>query len=103
MYRFHRSAVPAQGKAAEATQMAVQLGALAARLVPEANVQTMTTSFGEIGVHWFFDAPDLATVERWMAKVESDPGYRELVAKSQAQGLLMGGSLRTALYGVPRS
>lgn len=102
MYRFQRSAVPAQGKVAEATEWAVQIGALADKLAPDAKVKTLATAFGDTGIHWFFDAPDLATLERWMTRVESDPGYREMVAKSQAQGLLLAGTLRTVLYGIPR-
>ena len=98
MIRRHGSAVPAQGKWREAVQFVTQVAAVVNKIAPEANVQAMSTKYGDTGVHWYSDAASVGALDLLWDRIETDPRYNEANVKMGGPRDFMADSERTLIY-----
>ena len=69
------------GKVARGSSNCDQVAAVVNKIAPQANVQAMSTKYGDTGVHWYFDAASVGTLDQLWDRIEMDPRYNEANVK----------------------
>jgi len=101
MIIWTRTADISPGKIEQAFAWAVKVAAYGNKKYPSVHIQVLRNYTGPVyQLHWIAGHESLAAFEKWRKQLETDEGYRALLAEVREQGALKAEGLADALYEV---
>ncbi len=95
MVRWMRCANIKGGKFMEALAWGKEMAGYGEKAFGTGKIHLFVDSFGDVStIRWTIDYPDLATAEKAMEKVLTDPEYWKRVNQAFAAGLFVDGATR---------